>query len=141
MKTKFTLSVVPAAIATMLLAIPLTPASAQNFALSFEWGDLKRCTSGKPNRVSNPRFVVSGVPAGTKALEFKMVDLNVPRYKHGGGTVDYAGQTTIEPGAFKYKSPCPPDGVHQYQWTVKAKDGTGLFSDTLGEAKAVKSYP
>ena len=40
---------------------------------------------------------------------FKLVDLDVKSYNHGGGWVEYKGQSTIEPGAFKYKSPCPPN--------------------------------
>ena len=43
-------------------------------------------------------------------------------FNHGGGKVEYTGQTTIEPGAFKYKSPCPPGVVHTYVWTVTAKN-------------------
>ena len=69
------------------------------------------CTSGNPNTVANPRFVLTDVPEGTKFLRFKLVDTNVRDFNHGGGVVAYTGQDVIEPGAFKYKSPCPPDGV------------------------------
>ena len=112
------------------------PAAA--FSISFSWGNLKKCTSGNPNRVANPAFKLSSVPDGTAKIRFKMKDLNVPSYNHGGGTVTYSGGSTIAPGAFNYKSPCPPNGAHNYQWTATALDAKGK---KLGEAKATKRYP
>ena len=114
------------------------PTAAQAFSLSFSWGNLKKCTSGRPNRVSNPKFKLSGVPEGTKKIKFRMKDLNVSSYNHGGGTVKYDGNNTIQPGAFKYASPCPPSGRHTYEWTATA---TGSGGKKLGTAKAKKKYP
>jgi hypothetical protein len=70
-----------------------------------------------------------------------MTDLDVPSYNHGGGKVDYTGKNTIEPGAFQYKSPCPPGGSHSYRWTAVAKAGSGFFAKSLGKAEATRSYP
>ena len=123
-------------LATALTLCIAGPAAA--FSISFGWGNLKKCTSGNPNRVSNPAFKLSGVPDGTAKIRFKMKDLNVPRYNHGGGTVKYSGGSTIASGAFSYKSPCPPDGAHNYEWTATALDSKGK---KLGEAKARKRYP
>jgi phosphatidylethanolamine-binding protein (PEBP) family uncharacterized protein len=117
------------------------PATAAEFTLSFEWGDIPLCTTGRPNVIPNPRFVLSGVPEGTRFLQFKLTDLDVPSYDHGGGTVEYAGRDTIEPGAFKYKSPCPPSGSHRYRWTVTAREKTGFFSGSLGKAQMTRNYP
>ena len=111
--------------------------NAAEFGLAFEWGDLKRCTSGNPNTVANPIFTLTNVPEGTKTLSFRMKDKQSP-YNHGGGKVEYTGQTTIEPGAFKYKSPCPPNGKHTYVWTVTAKNEK---KKKIGKAKAQKEYP
>ena len=119
----------------------VTPAVASEFAISFEWGDIPLCTSGQPNLVPNPRFVLSNVPEGTKFIQFRMTDRDVPSYDHGGGTVEYTGKNIIEPGAFKYKSPCPPSGSHRYEWAAIAKEKTGLFSGSIGKARATKSYP
>jgi phosphatidylethanolamine-binding protein (PEBP) family uncharacterized protein len=116
-------------------------ATAEEFSITFEWGDIPLCTSGRPNIVDNPRFTLSGVPEGTQYISFKMVDLDVPSYQHGGGGVDYTGQAVIEPGAFTYKSPCPPSGSHTYEWTAKAEDSDSLFSDTLATATAKTAYP
>jgi len=124
--------------ATVLLVVP---AVASEFTISFEWGDIPLCTSGRPNTVPNPRFVLSNVPEGTKLIQFTMTDLDVPSYDHGGGTVKYTGNNVIEAGAFEYKSPCPPSGSHQYEWTAKAKKKAGLFSGSIGKARAVKTYP
>ena len=113
-------------------------AQAADFAISFEWGDLKKCTNGNPNRVTNPLFNLSGVPAGTAVINFQMKDLNVPSFYHGGGKVQYTGGSSVKPGAFRYLSPCPPGGRHMYQWTATALDSKGK---KLGEAKAKKQYP
>lgn len=126
----------------ILLVIFLTAnAGASEFTISFEWGDIPLCTSGNPNTVDNPKFVLSNVPEGTKYIQFIMTDLDVPAYDHGGGTVAYTGQKTIESGAFKYSSPCPPDGSHRYEWTATAKKKKGFFGGSLGKAKAILKYP
>ena len=44
------------------------------FSFTFEWGDIKKCTSGNPNKVENPIFNLVNVPEGTKELRFKMKD-------------------------------------------------------------------
>ena len=93
---------------TILFLLFSIPISANEFSFTFEWGNLKSCTSGKTNKVSNPIFELKNVPEGTKELRFKMKDKDVPQYNHGGGKFkNYGGDTVIQPGAFKYKSPCP----------------------------------
>ena len=109
------------------------------FSFTFEWGDIKKCTSGKPNRVENPIFNLVNVPEGTKELRFRMKDKDVPGFNHGGGKIkNYGGENVIQPGAFKYKSPCPPKGSHTYEWTITA---IGDKKKKLGKAKATREYP
>ena len=109
------------------------------FSFTFDWGDIKKCTTGNPNKVENPIFKLTNVPEGTKELRFKMKDKDVPGYNHGGGKIkNYNGENTIQPGAFKYKSPCPPSGSHTYEWTITA---VGDKKKKLGKAKASKKYP
>jgi phosphatidylethanolamine-binding protein (PEBP) family uncharacterized protein len=68
-----------------------------------------------------------------------MKDKDVSGYNHGGGKIkNYTGETTIKPGAFKYKSPCPPKGSHTYEWTITA---IGEKKKKLGKAKATREYP
>lgn len=117
-----------------LCAVP-----AFSFDLSFEWGPLKTCTSGNPNTVPSPEFTLGDVPEGTLFIAFKMVDKDRPSVNHGGGTVAWNGETTIPAGAFKYKSPCPPDGAHTYEWTATAQ--TKKNGGKLGTAKASRDYP
>ena len=109
-----------------------------NFSFEFEWGDIKECSTGNPNRVNNPIFKLSSVPEETVLLKFRMTDKNVPSYNHGGGKVKYSGANIIEPGAFKYKSPCPPGKTHTYEWRVIAYDKD---KKKLGVAKATRKYP
>lgn len=127
----------PAIIALAFFALTTSTASA--FEIGFDWAGLKLCTSGNPNTVGNPKFTLKDVPAGTKYIRFRLVDRDVPGYNHGGGVVAWDGESTVQPGAFKYKSPCPPSGKHTYEWTAtaqKAKSG-----GKLGVAKARRRYP
>ena len=128
-------------ISVVLLILAGTSAYAADFSISFEWGNIKKCTSGKPNTVPNPIFELKNVPDGTTWIQFKMVDKNVPSYNHGGGWVEFTGQTKIEPGAFTYKSPCPPDGKHNYEWTATAKKKKTSMGGVISKAKAAKMYP
>ncbi|WP_228028529.1 hypothetical protein [Donghicola mangrovi] len=129
----------------MLIAAALSCAGTASFAggfsFSFEWGGIPSCTTGRPKTVPNPVFTLKDVPAGTTWIYFKLVDKNVPGYDHGGGWVAYNGQARIEPGAFKYKSPCPPGGKHTYEWTATAKSKKSAMGKALGSAKAAKEYP
>lgn len=118
------------------VAMMATSAAAE-FKMSFNWGNIPSCTNGNPNRVPSPAFKLSGVPAGTTTIQFKLVDLNVPSYNHGGKKLKVTGSGTVPMGAFKYKSPCPPDGVHTYEWTATARAG----SKVVGKAKARRNYP
>ncbi len=121
------------------LALSLSGAPALAFDIDFSWAGLKLCTNGKPNTVGNPEFTLSGVPQGTKYLRFKLVDLNVPSYNHGGALLTYGGQSKIPAGVFKYKSPCPPSGSHNYEWRVTAQ--TKKNGGAIATAKKVRSYP
>ena len=117
----------------------LTTPAAHAFEIGFDWKGLKLCTSGNPNKVVNPHFVLKDVPAGTKFIRFKLVDRDVPGYNHGGGVVAYTGQKSIAPGAFKYKSPCPPNGRHTYEWRATAQ--TRKNGGRIEVAKAARKYP
>ncbi|MFD2205680.1 hypothetical protein [Kiloniella antarctica] len=116
-----------------------TSLKADDFDISFDqWGDFRKCTSGKPTRVANPVFQLSDVPTGTVKIKFSLQDLDAKSYHHGGGSVKYTDQSVIETGAFKYKSPCPPRGIHTYEWTAKAYDDAG---EIIAKAKTKKKYP
>ncbi|MFO1082994.1 MAG: YbhB/YbcL family Raf kinase inhibitor-like protein [Reyranellaceae bacterium] len=106
------------------------------FAVTPTWEGIRAC-SGQPIASPSPAFSLTGVPAGTTELEFRMVDLDAPRFNHGGGKVRYTGQARIAPGAFQFTGPCPPQ-THRYEWTVVAHDASGK---SLATARAIKSYP
>lgn len=121
-----------------LAALALSSGAAvAEMSLSFDWGNIPACNTGKPNTVGSPRFVVAGVPQGTTSVEFRLKDLDAPRYKHGGGKVAMTGDGVVPFGAFKYKSPCPPRQVHTYQWTATAHKGKTV----LAKATAQRRYP
>ena len=122
-------------------------ANAEDIKLQFDWGDIPLCRNGKPNVVTNPTFTLSAIPKGAKWAYFKLVDRNVRNYKHGGGWVELKDNTSINPGIFEYKSPCPPSGKHTYRWTAyfTAKKTSMNFSgkpkDIMSETFASKKYP
>lgn len=125
-------------LAPALAAIGLSAGAATaDFTISFDWGDIPDCRTGRPNTVGSPAFVLRGLPAGTTAVQFRLKDLNVPGYNHGGGTVKVSRDGKLPFGVFKYKSPCPPSGTHTYEWTATAKAG----NKTLATAKARRNYP
>jgi hypothetical protein len=79
------------------------------FVVTPSWDGIKAC-SGQPISSPSPAFSMSGVPAGTAELEFRMVDLDAPRFNHGGGKVRYTGQARIAPGAFQFHQPLSTAG-------------------------------
>ena len=77
----------------------------------------------------------------TAKLTFQMTDLNKPNFHHGGGTVDYRGQSEVPCGAFAkgFVGPSPPPGeVHTYEFTVKALGANGA---PLASATARRKFP
>ena len=121
----------------LCLGLLASPAAA--FDITFDWTGVKPCTSGNPRTIASPRFVVKDVPEGTTFIRLKMIDRDYRNFSHGGGTVAWAGGNEIPAGAFRYKSPCPPNGAHTYEWTATAlaKKSGGK----LGEAKASRDFP
>jgi hypothetical protein len=113
------------------------PVVADGFSFTFEWGNIPSCSDGSPNDVTNPIFTLSNVPTGAKTIDFELIDLDVD-YDHEGGTATLSGSNIIQPGAFEYKSPCPPDGSHVYEWTATVKNANG---DKIGKATSEKEYP
>ncbi|MBZ0123165.1 MAG: hypothetical protein K8F31_04705, partial [Roseovarius sp.] len=75
-------------------------AAAAEFAISFQWGATPACNTGRAKTVGSPQFVVRGLPPGTDSVEFRMKDLDAPRYNHGGGKVSMSRNGTVPAGAF-----------------------------------------
>jgi hypothetical protein len=102
-------------------------ADASAFSMSFRW-----CGLG------SPVFALNSVPKGT-APQFHMIDLQVPSYNHGGGTVAYKGQSAVACGALtNYSPPSPPSGSHPYQMTVTA---FGPGNSNIGSASFTREFP
>jgi phosphatidylethanolamine-binding protein (PEBP) family uncharacterized protein len=124
-----------AAVAAVMMAIGAVDMAhlAVAMSLDFSWAGVAGCTA-KP-----PAFMLSDVPEGTSRLAFSMVDLNLPSFPHGGGTIDYRGSDQVAAASFAYQGPCPPKGQrHNYRWTVKALDAAGK---TLATTSAEKRFP
>ena len=66
-----------------------------SLSLHFSWAGISACGS------TSPAFEIDSVPADTKQLSFRMTDLNMPSFDHGGSTVAYTGNV-VERGAVTY---------------------------------------
>jgi hypothetical protein len=88
--------------------------------------------------VGSPAFVLTGLPNGTATVEFRLKDLNVPSFNHGGAKLSITRDMTVPFGTFRYKSPCPPNGTHTYEWRVTVRDANGKV---LEVASAKRKYP
>lgn len=102
--------------------------------VDFSWNAEHRCSS------KSPEIRVAGIPAGTKSLKVTLVDLDVPFWNHGGGTVENDGSGVIPAESLKsgYNGPCPPSGSHRYEFTVNAVDEQG---QVIGAGKKMKKFP
>jgi Phosphatidylethanolamine-binding protein len=121
------------AVLTAIVAVDVTCSSAVAMSLSLSWSGVARCSS------SPPAFTLSDVPPSTRRLSFNMVDLNMPSYPHGGGTISYQGGNQIAAGSFSYKGPCPREHQrHNYRWTVRALNAGGK---TLATTSAASPFP
>lgn len=120
---------VPPLICATAAIMVAAPAAAMS--LSFSWAGMAACGTRPPG------FTLSGVPHGTERLSFRMIDLAVPSYPHGGGNIAYRGDR-VPAGSFAYHGPCPPHGRHTYRWTVEALDGSGKV---LARASAARPFP
>jgi phosphatidylethanolamine-binding protein (PEBP) family uncharacterized protein len=107
---------------------------AVTLGVEFSWEGTSRCSN------VSPVIRVTGAPHGTTSFKVRLVDLNVPTWNHGGGTVAHDGSGVIPAGALKsgYNGPCPPSGTHSYQFIVKALDAEGTV---IGEGKSVQKFP
>jgi phosphatidylethanolamine-binding protein (PEBP) family uncharacterized protein len=111
------------------LAVAASAGAASALSASFAW-----CAG-------SPRFSLAAVPPNTTTLQFTMVDLDKPSFRHGGGTIPYRGDGAVPCGAFAvgFTPPAPPPGqVHTYKFTVKALAADG---HTLATATATRKFP
>jgi len=104
---------------------------AADFGVKFSWCDY------------SAQFNLTNVPKGTQKLKFRMVDLDVPSFNHGGGTINYTNQKQIDCGVISassggYTPPSPPSGAHTYEWSVYALDKD---EKEIGVAKTSRKFP
>ena len=78
-------------------------------------------------------FRAHGGAAGNGESAVRDDGPNVPGFHHGGGTVDYSGQTAVPCGAFSSgftgASP-PPSQIYSYQFSIKALGPNGAVLAT-----------
>ncbi len=125
----------------------INPAIADEIKFDFFWGNIPFCNSGKPFEVKSPKFVFSSLPKDAKWVYFKIRNIGLSDFDHGGGWVELRGNSTIEYGKFNYFSPCPKSGKEIFQWTAyftTKKSSLFFYGQPLGVIHKVstkKKYP
>ncbi|MCP4021432.1 MAG: hypothetical protein GY729_06290 [Desulfobacteraceae bacterium] len=112
----------------------------KKLGVEFTWEGIRRCTG------VSPEIKVLDIPDGTTFFEVKLKDHDAPDFNHGGGKVKNDGSGIIPKKALKpdfglknrYRGPCPPMAVHNYEFTVKALDKDG---NILAEGSMVRGFP
>lgn len=111
---------------------------AQDMGVEWQWKLSHRCSN------TSPSLKVTGVPAGTANLAFKMNDLDFQNKDHGGGSIAHSGgaEAEVAEGALKsgYLGPCPNNFSsfgHDYSISVKALGADGAV---LGQASNKKTF-
>ena len=66
------------AVSVMLAAPGAALSQTAELGVDFDWQGVPACSA------TTPAFKLTGIPAGTKFLRFKMVDLDVPTYIRRG---------------------------------------------------------
>lgn len=107
-------------------------AAPAKMAVSFTW-----CGT------ATPATKVTGIPAGTAVLRFRLRDHQAPSYPHGGGEYPAAGRSVSIPcgglRASNFDGPHPPPPqVHDYEWTVSALNAKGSL---IATGSAVRKFP
>jgi phosphatidylethanolamine-binding protein (PEBP) family uncharacterized protein len=111
------------------------PKNAAKMTVTFSWQGIQACTH------ASPRIQVSGIPEGTRTLEVKLTNINVPAWNQGGGKIANDGSGNIPAGALNigYNGPCPPPGEHyKYEFSVMALDDHDAI---IGFGKAQQVFP
>ncbi len=118
-----------------LLSVSAAAVGQSALSLDWQWKSSHRCSN------TSPALALTGIPEGATTLAVTLVDLNVPAYDHGGGSVPHAGGATaaIAEGALKnYRGPCPPNFAssgHDYEFRVRALAADGKTVLAQGSRK------
>jgi phosphatidylethanolamine-binding protein (PEBP) family uncharacterized protein len=117
--------------ATLCLVLAGALPARAELPVDFAFTAADKCSTRSPEiRIGRP-------PAGTARLAVRLKDFDAPLFNHGGGTVPYDGGNVIPAGALKdnYFGPCPPEGSHTYEFSVRALDAAGKELDLGRKAR------
>lgn len=126
-----------AAVATWMCMSSLALAQS-GLSVEWVWKRSHQCST------TSPVVNVAGIPADSKSLEVKMVDLGFTQFDHGGGSVAHSGEATasIPGGALqRYRGPCPMRNLYygsDYEFTVRAIAADG--KTVLAQGSATRTY-
>ena len=100
---------------------------------------VKGLKAGKDtNSKKSPEIRLANVPAGTKHLKVRMVDLDYTKHNHGNETIPYSSDTIAEGALRTYDGPCPPK-KHRYRISITAlNEAKDLI---LGSGESIDTWP
>lgn len=123
--------------------------NAANIKVSFQFDSQHACpdrdafvkglkTGKDTNSKKSPEIQLTNVPADTKYLKFRMVDLDYTKHNHGNETIAYSTDTIAEGTLKTYDGPCPPK-KHRYRISIIAlNEAKDLI---LGSGEAIDTWP
>ncbi len=102
------------------VAVPLVAVAADPLGVALTFTTHNKCQG------ESPEIRLTQVPQGTVAYRVRMIDEDVPSFRHWDQTIRVAGPVIpAGAGTGNYYGPCPPSGKHTYRVTVMALDATG----------------
>ena len=139
MKSPIIFPVLALALASLVgcQSIPVSE-NVASLGVSFDFEAKHACTSRSALSRLSPEITLTGVPAGTAFLQFKMVDLDFRPANHGSETLEYTGSVIGEGELKSYVGPCPPN-QHRYTMTFKALNADKSL--ILGEGQGMARWP
>lgn len=131
---------IPAVVLASLVGCKSIPVSenAASIGVSFDFEAKHACKSRSAQSRLSPEVTLTGIPAGTAFLQFKMVDLDYRPADHGSETLEYTGSVIPEGGLKSYVGPCPPS-THRYTMTFSALNADKSL--ILGEGQGMARWP
>jgi len=102
------------------LVLPLVAGAVDPLGVTLTFTTRNKCQG------ESPEIRLTQVPPGTVTYQVRMIDEDVPSFRHWNQTIPATGPV-IPAGAGKgaYYGPCPPSGKHTYRVTVTAVDVAG----------------
>lgn len=112
-------AVIGFAISSLFLLPVTSHAKMPQMGLDFSFEKKHKCGG------ISPEIRLTDVPPGVATYEIRLMDLDMPSYRHWYQKLPADGPIIKEGAGAGYDGPCPPSGTHRYEIEITARDGQG----------------